>query len=381
MVDTSQTIGNVVSAAEATDLPLNGRDLTQLGLLQPGVAPMTTGLAEAGGIARAGQAFAVNGERPESNNYLLDGASNVDSVNGGYAIRVPVDAVSEFRILTLNAPAEYGNNSGATVSVVTKSGSNAFHGDLYDFVRNSAFDARNFFAATTEPLHRNQYGATLGGPLRKDKDFFFLYYEGQRDSEGKTQGAIVPTAGERAGIFPGLINVFTQQPFNFPNNQIPPSLLSPVALKATQLYPLPNAPGQVYESTQIGTNNYDQGGFRFDHYFNDKDQLFLRYSSSRLHELDPLPIAGAGVPGFPVTDDISTNSVTISDVHLTSSQTVQTFRASFFRNVFLNGQAVNHTPGSSLGFDYQPTLRLNQGDPYLIVSGYASLGNPITGPQ
>ncbi len=108
MVDTSQTIGNVVSAAEANDLPLNGRDLTQLGLLQPGVAPMTTGLAEAGGIARAGQAFAVNGERPESNNYLLDGATNVDSVNGGYAIRVPVDAVSEFRILTLNAPAEYG---------------------------------------------------------------------------------------------------------------------------------------------------------------------------------------------------------------------------------------------------------------------------------
>jgi hypothetical protein len=384
MVDTSQTIGDVVLADQATDLPLNGRDLTQLGLLQPGVAPMTTGLAQAGGIARAGQAFAVNGERPESNNYLLDGATNVDSVNGGYAIRVPVDAVSEFRILTLNAPAEYGNNSGATVSVVTKSGSNAFHGDLYDFFRNSAFDARNFFAATTEPLHRNQYGATIGGPLRKDKDFFFLYYEGQRENAGTTQGGIVPTEAEHGGDFSAqpapLINEFTGM--QFPNNMIPPSLISPIALKAEQLYPLPNAPNQVYESTQIGINNYDQGGFRFDHYFGGgKDQLFLRYSSSRLHELDPLPIAGAGVPGFPVTDDISTNSVTISDVHLTSSQTVQTFRASFFRNVFLNGQAVNHTPGSSLGFDYQPTLRLNQGDPYLIVSGYASLGNPITGPQ
>jgi hypothetical protein len=384
MVDTSQTIGNVVSAGEATDLPLNGRDLTQLGLLQPGVAPMTTGLAEAGGIARAGQAFAVNGERPESNNYLLDGATNVDSVNGGYAIRVPVDAVSEFRILTLNAPAEYGNNSGATVSVVTKSGSNAFHGDVYDFFRNSAFDARNFFAATTEPLHRNQYGATLGGPLRKDKDFFFLYYEGQRENAGTTQGGIVPAQAQHNGDFSGqpgpLINEFTGM--QFPNNMIPPSLISPIALKAEQLYPLPNAPNQVYESTQIGINNYDQGGFRLDHYFGGgKDQLFLRYSSSRLHEFDPLPIAGAGVPGFPVVDDISTNSVTISDVHLTSSQTVQTFRASFFRNVFLNGQAVNHTPGSSLGFDYQPTLGLNQGVPYLIVSGYASLGNPITGPQ
>ena len=154
-------------------LPLNGRNLTQLGLLQPGVAPMTAGLSEAGGILRAGQAFAVNGQRPESNNYLLDGVSNVDSVNGGFALRVPVDAVSEFRILTLNAPAEYGDTSGATTTVVTKSGGNRFHGDVYDFLRNNAFDARNFFAATTEPLHRNQYGATLGGPLRKNKDFFF----------------------------------------------------------------------------------------------------------------------------------------------------------------------------------------------------------------
>ena len=240
-VDTSQTIGNVVSEKEATDLPLNGRDLTQLGLLQPGVAPMTAGLAEAGGIARSGQAYAVNGQRPESNNYLLDGASNVDSVNGGYALRTPVDAVSEFRILTLNAPAEYGDTSGATTSVVTKSGTNSFHGDLYEFLRNDAMDSRNFFAAQTEPLHRNQYGATLGGPIRKDKDFFFVYYEGQRDSEGKTQAAIVPTAAERTGDFSGLINPSTGQPAPlineftgqpFPGNMIPASLQNPIALTA-----------------------------------------------------------------------------------------------------------------------------------------------------
>lgn len=391
LIDTSQTIGNVVSSPETTDLPLNGRDLTQLGLLQPGVAPMPAGLSEAGGIARAGQAFAVNGQRPESNNYLLDGVSNVDSVNGGYALRVPVDAVSEFRILTLNAPAEYGNTSGATTSVVTKSGGNRFHGDVYDFLRNDALDARNFFAATTEPLHRNQYGGTVGGPLRKDKDFFFAYYEGQRDSEGKTQAAIVPTAAERTGDFSALtdpatgqpaplINEFTGQPF--PGNIIPTPLLSSIALKAAQLYPLPNIGTNVYESTQLGTNNYDQGGFRFDHYFDGgKDQMFLRYSVSSQNEFDPLPIAGAGVPGFPVTDDVVTNSVTLSDVHVASSQTVQTFRAAFFRNKFINGQATNHTPGSSLGFAYQPTFGLNQGVPYMIVSGYASLGNPITGPQ
>ena len=389
-VDVGSTLGNVVSAREATDLPLNGRDLTQLGLLQPGVAPMTTGLAEAGGVRRSGQAYAVNGQRPESNNYLLDGASNVDSVNGGYALRMPVDAVSEFRILTLNAPAEYGDTSGATTSMVTKSGSNGLHGDVYEFLRNNAMDARNFFAADTEPLHRNQYGATLGGPVRKDKDFFFLYYEGQRDSEGKTQAAIVPTKVERNGDFSGLtdpatgqpvplINEFTGQPF--PGNQIPGSMQSPIALAAEKLYPLPNVGTNVFESTQIGSTNYNQGGFRYDHYFGPSDQVFVRYSTSSLNALDPLPINGAGVPGFPVKDSIATNSVTGSWVHLISPETVQTVRASIFRNVFVKSQAVNHTPGSSLGFQYQPTLALNQGVPYLIVSGYASLGNPITGPQ
>ncbi|MGA2113944.1 MAG: carboxypeptidase-like regulatory domain-containing protein [Bryobacteraceae bacterium] len=282
-VDTSPTIGNVVSEKQATDLPLNGRDLTQLGLLQPGVAPMTAGLAEAGGIARSGQAYGVNGQGPESNDYLLDGASNVYSVNGGYALRVPVDAVSEFRILTLNAPAEYGDTSGATTSVVTKSGSNSFHGDVYEFLRNNAMDSRNFFASQTEPLHRNQYGATLGGPIRKDEDFFFLYYEGQRDSEGTTQAAIVPTAAERTGNFSGLadsatgqptplINEFTGQPF--PGNQIPASIQSPIALVAENLYPLPNIGTNVFESTQLGSTNYDQGGFRLGHNFSASDQLF-----------------------------------------------------------------------------------------------------------
>ena len=382
LIDTSQTIGNTVLAGEAEDLPLNGRDITQLGLLQPGVAPLPPGLSTAGGIARAGQAFAVNGNAPESNNYLLDGATNVDSVNGGYAIRIPVDAVAEFRILTLNAPAEYGQTSGATTSVVTKSGTNRIHGDVYEFFRNNYLDARNFFAPSADPLHRNQYGATLGGPVRKDKDFFFLYYEGQREAAGETEGGIVPTAGEHTGDFTGqppLINEFSGQ--QFPNNMIPPSLISPISLKAASLYPLPNAPNQVFESTQIGINNYNQGGARLDHYFGTKNQLFMRYSGSGLHQFDPLPISGAGVPGFPVTDDLTTNSFTASDTQLISSQTVETMHFSFFRNVFLNGQAVNHTPGSSLGFGYQPTLALNEGVPYMIVSGYASLGNPIVGPQ
>lgn len=309
-VDVSSTLGNVVSAHDAVDLPLNGRNLTQLGLLQPGVAPLTFGLQQAGGIARANQAYAVNGQPPESNNYLLDGVSNVDSVNGGFALRTPPDAVTEFRILTSNAPPEYGETSGATTTVITRSGTNQFHGDLYDFLRSNAFDARNFFAASTEPLHQNQFGATFGSPIRHDKDFFFAYYEGQRDRQGETRTTIVPPAAERTGDFSGLtdssgsprvlINEFTGQPFSFNgiSGQIPPFMLSPIALKAESLIPLPNIRPSLFSSTQLLDNNYDQGGFRLDHYFRNSDQLFARYSTSSQHQLDPLPINGSRIPGF-----------------------------------------------------------------------------------
>ena len=382
-VDISSTLGNVVSSQEAVDLPLNGRNLTQLGLLQPGVAPMTFGLAQAGGIARSGQAYAVNGHAPESNNYLLDGVSNVDSVNGGFALRTPVDAVNEFRILTSNAPAEYGETSGATTTVITKSGTNAFHGSAYDFLRNSSFDARNFFAAETEPLHQNQFGATLGGPVRRNKDFFFGYYEGQRDEQGETRTAIVPTAAQHTGDFSGqpepLINEFTGQPF--PNNKIPPFLISSIGAAAAALYPLGNISPSLFSSTETLVSDYDQGGFRFDHYFRNSDQIFVRYASSSQYEFDPLPINGSSVPGFPVTDTIRTHSATVSYVHLFSPRTVQTARVAFFRNVFSQGTAQNHTPASTLGFTYKPTLPSVAGSPYFIVSGYGAIGNPITGPQ
>lgn len=378
-VDLGTTLGDVVSDLEAADLPLNGRNLTQLGLLQPGVAPMTGGLSEAGGLARANQAYAVNGQRPESNGYLLDGVSNIDNVNGGFAIRVPVDAIAEFRILTSNAPAEYGGTSGATTSMVTKSGGNSLHGSLWEFLRNNDFDARNFFAAAVEPLHQNQFGATLGGPVRRNKDFFFAYYEGLRDSQGETKIAIVPTPAQRQGNFSGLINYFTGAPV--PGGQIPQSMLNPVALNELSYYPLGNISPSLYSSTVMGSNNYNQGGIRLDHYFSDGDQLFLRYATSNTGEIDPLPIAGAGVPGFPVSDSITTNSATVSETHLFSPGTLQTFRAAFFRNEFIFGQSLNQTPPSDLGFQYQPTLGIAAGPPYLIVSGYASVGDPITGPQ
>jgi len=389
-VDLGSTLGNVVTSHEATELPLNGRNFTQLGLLQPGVAPMTAGLGEAGGLLRSGQAYAVNGQRPESNNYVLDGVSNVNNVDGGYSLRTPVDAISEFRILTSNAPAEYGSTSGATTSVVTRSGGNDLHGSLYEFVRNNDFDGRNFFASSTEPLHQNQFGATFGGPIRKNRDFFFGYYEGLRDRQGETKTAIVPTPAERMGDFSGLtdpqsgasiplINYFTGAPV--PGGILPTGALNSIALKALNFYPLGNLSPSLYASTQMASSNYDQGGARFDHYFGNGDQFFARYATASNNSMDPLPIDGAGVPGFPVGNSSSTNSVVAAYTHLFSPQTVQSVKAAFFRNTFLFDERLNHDDPSTLGFQFKPTLGIAAGPPYLIVSGYASVGDPITGPR
>ncbi len=388
--DLGSTLGNVVTSHEATELPLNGRNFTQLGLLQPGVAPMTAGLSEAGGLLRSGQAYAVNGQRPESNSYLLDGVSNVNSVDGGFALRTPVDAISEFRILTSNAPAEYGSTSGATTTVVTRSGGNDLHGSLYEFLRNNDFDARNFFAASTEPLHQNQFGATFGGPIRKNRDFFFGYYEGLRDRQGETKTAIVPTPAQRRGDFSGLtdpqtgqpvplINYFTGAPV--PGGVLPTYMLSSVALKALNYYPLGNLSPSLYTSTQMSTNNYDQGGARFDHYFANGDQLFARFAMASNNSMDPLPIDGAGVPGFPVANSSTTYSIVASHTHLYSPRTVQTVKAAFFRNTFLFDERLNHDDPANLGFQYKPSLGIAAGPPFLIVSGYASVGDPITGPR
>ena len=386
----SLAVGNVVSGRELLELPLNGRNFSQLGLLQPGVSPLTAGLAEAGGSLRGGQAYAVNGQRPESNNYLLDGVTNVNRVDGGYALRTPVDAIQEFRILTETAPAEYGGTSGATTTVVTRSGSNQLHGTVYEFVRNDAMDARNFFAAQVEPLKQNQFGATLGGPLRRNKDFLFAYYEGFRNRQGITQSATVPSDAQRSGDFSGikdpqtgqpvpLINYFSGQPF--PDNRIPGPAQSAIARKVLEFYPRANAGTNLFVTTQTLHNTADQGGFRFDHTFSERDQLFLRYARSASSAVNPLSVAGANVPGFPVAEDLGIHSVSLSETHLFSGSTVNELRLGFFRNAFDTDKPVNRTPASALGFGYKTTLAAAEGPPFFIVSGYASVGDPITGPR
>ena len=211
---TVTSLGQVVHEQEILDLPLDGRNFSQLGLLQPGVVPLTPGLAEAGGSLREGQAYAVNGQRPESNNFLIDGANNFNGVDGGFVLKPPVDTIAEFRILTHNSNAEFGNSLGSTTNIITKSGSNAIHGAVWEFVRNDAFDATPFLASSVEPLKQNQFGGSVGGPIRKDKTFFYGYYEGFRNRQGETAGSTVPSLKERNGDFSELCDATKGESFD-----------------------------------------------------------------------------------------------------------------------------------------------------------------------
>ncbi|HEX4485780.1 MAG TPA: TonB-dependent receptor [Terriglobales bacterium] len=390
------SLGTVVSEREVLDLPLNGRNFTQLGLLQPGVVPLTPGLAEAGGSLRASQAYAVNGQRPESNNFLIDGANNFNGVDGGFVLKPPVDAVTEFRILTHNSNAEFGNSLGSTTNIITRSGTNQIHGAAWEFLRNDVFDATNYFAQTTEPLKQNQFGVSLGGPIRKDKTFLFGFFEGFRNRQGETDSATVPSLAERNGDFSAictagfengfcrdqnqqLFNVFMNQPY--PNNQFPQQFMNPLSLNLLSFFPEPNAGTNVFTSTQIVRQDSNQFGLRLDHYLTPSDVLNFRYMFSDGSEFHPIPVSGAGVPGFPVGQEQRAQNFVVQETHTFSPAMIGVLRFSFLRNKFLFGERTNHTTPESLGFKYQPSLDVAVGPPYMQLSGYTTVGDPITGPR
>lgn len=384
-IDTStNTLGKVVSEREVLDLPLNGRNFAQLGLLQSGVAPLSAGLATEGGSLRSGQSYAVNGQRPEANNFLLDGVQNVNRMDGGFALKIPIDAIAEFRILTNTAPPEYGANTGSTTSVVTRAGGNQFHGTAYEFFRNDALDTRNYFSSAVEPLKQNQFGVTAGGPIRADRLFFFSYYEGFRNRQGITTSATVPTDAQKSGDFSGighpLIN-FAAGGVPFPNNQIPPAAFNPVAVNVSNLYPSGNVTPSIYTETVVGTNDDDQAGIRIDLHQSDKSQYFGRYSYYTGYNINPVSVRGSDLPGFPTRDDYTANSVVGSNTYLVSPSKINAFEASFFRYEFLFDLRLNKTPPRALGFDYDSASAIGQGPPFFNLSGYSPIGGAITGPR
>lgn len=378
----TNVLGATVSGREIMDLPLNGRNFTQLGLLQAGAAPLTNGLIQAGGPLRQGQTYAVNGSRPEQNLYTLDGGQIVNRMDGGFALRIPVDALAEFRILTQTATPEYGGTGGAITAVVTRSGTNRVHGSIYEFFRNDRLDARNFFSPQVQPLKQNQFGGTLGGPLRRDKLFLFGYYEGYRNRQGLTTSAIVPSTLQRAGDFSGMPTPLLNLAAGgtpFPNGRLPG--INPIAQRILQLYPLPNAGPNLYQTTVVGANNYDQAGARLDYNASEADQVFARFSFSSGNDLNPVSVRGTPIPGFPTRNHLKTHSAEIAETHAFSPFLTNTFRASFLRYQFLFDLRLNQTPPSQFGFAYPSANSLGQGPPFFNVLGYSPVGGAITGPR
>ena len=281
-------LGTVVDARAIRELPLNGRSWTDLATLQPGVAAIETQASYAAAADRGNRGFgsqlSISGGRPRQNNYLIDGVSVNDYSNGGPGSvlggTLGVDAIEEFSVLTANTPAEYGRTSAGVIGAITRAGTNAVHGTVYEFLRNSALDAPNYFdVGRTPPFKRNQFGAAIGGPIWKDHTFLFIDYEGDRQSTGITNTVTVPSASARAGnLSTGNITV------------------NPSAQKYLTFWPLPNggllAGGDTglykFAGQQVVNENFATG--RLDHKFTDRDSLFgvFTFDDTPYHSPDSL---------------------------------------------------------------------------------------------
>ncbi|MCI0627547.1 MAG: TonB-dependent receptor [Acidobacteria bacterium] len=307
---TTSDVGEVVQNQRIVELPLNAREFLMLTRLSPGVTGNIPGALASLQGEWAG--FNASGLRQEFQMVSLHGIINVDPQNNALGVRPSVDAIQEFKIQTTNFSAELPSKGGAVVNIAIKSGTNKFHGSLFEFNRNSAFSARNFFdGQDRKVLNQNQFGGTVGGPVFKNQTFFFAAYEGRKIRRPQTDIGTMPTSDQRRGIFdPGLFgiiydpltwdpNTLRRQPF--PENRIPADRINPVSQKVLEFVSLPNKPG-VVNNINRGYSFADDLGIlnaRFDHHFGDKDVLMFNFNindqtRSEPGSLPPLLIAGFG---------------------------------------------------------------------------------------
>ncbi|MDP6581497.1 MAG: TonB-dependent receptor [Vicinamibacterales bacterium] len=378
----------VIDNVQLTNLPLDGRNFLELSLLAPGTVPAAQGSA---GSVRGAFTLNVNGAREGANAYLLDGAYNVDPKLNTVAVRPPVDAIDEFRLLTSSYDAAFGRHAGAQVNVITKSGSNQLHGTVYEFFRNDALNATNFFAPRNEPaptLERNQFGLSLGGPIATDRTFFFVDYEGTRLTEGITRTTTVPTLAERQGdfsssLFPAPVIPGTQ--FPFPNDRIPAPFQNPIGAAIAALYPLPNrdAPGGNFVSSPELTDRNDQVDLRVDHRLGAGSSLTVRYSVRDRELFEPFSGVGfAEVPGFGTNVPQRSQNLLTSNTQVLSPSLVNDIRVSYTR---VSAGAFHENTGLSLNEQVGlPELSDNTRDfglSFITVTGFSPLGDEFNNPQ
>jgi hypothetical protein len=397
--DTS-SVGQVVTGQTITDLPLNGRNFLELARLATGVLE-----SAAGDRAAEGGAFVANGARSVLNSFMLDGVDNnariVDQQNSSNVVSQPsVDALSEFTIQTNNFSAEYGQAAGAVVNATIRSGTNSFRAVGFEFLRNDAFDARNPFAAASEDkrLNRHQYGGTLGGPIRRDRTFFFGSLEITDEVRGADYRNTVPTAAERAGDFSGFRNsqgrpvviydpATTQPNPNgtgvvrdpFPGNRIPASRINPLAAKLLAMLPLPNLPDLTgnYVVTRDASRMRRQVDTRVDHGFSTNSKLYVRYSLTNRDDRIPgpydAPLIGTTQFQQAVKDQVAHN-LAIGQTQVLSGNRVNELRLGYNRiSDDLYPWVTDTTPAAS-GFKGIPEIAGVTGLPRIAIGGFSNIG-------
>jgi len=396
---TNPSLGQVITSEQVAELPLNGRDFVQLATLTPGTTQETNpGSFFNGGPSsevstRGSYSLSVGGSRAQSTDWLLDGVDNNELTAGGISILPSIDAIQEFKVLTYNYSAEFGTRAGPTVLVTTKSGTNKLHGSVFEFFRNTKLDAKSYFASSKEKFNLNQFGASLGGALQKDKTFFFVDYQGKRQRRGIPFNGLVPTPDMIAGDFTNdalgvirpqvwdgttknsdgfkdIVNPYTFSPFqcDSPNpstsnplapnsdgsqpagfncNKIPREMFDPAfnsavdpsGLAMMMLYPVPvGTPNTstLTNYTNVPVRSLNEGEFdvRLDHTFSAKDSVFARFSYDQANSFIP-----GGSPGFAEanafgsTQNISNHgrNVAISETHIFSDRNINQFTAGFNR--------------------------------------------------
>jgi hypothetical protein len=384
-VDTvSATLGKVETTQRILQLPLVDRDTMQLGLLQAGVfAPDQ----DDGSL----NPFAVSGQRSESMTFLLDGADNNDFLGNNHVVNPNPDAVAEFKILTNNYTAEYGRTSGGIINQVIKSGSNAVHGSAFEFFRNTALDASDYFLGSVPILRRNLFGGTIGFPIKKDKLFFFASYQGARRSEGQNPGELpVLSPAERTGDFSELLpDVQLVNPAknnkNYKNNQVP---VDPVIANYINNYlPLPNRPDNNFVADPVAQIKDDQFIFRLDYTISKKDTLSAVYIFDDTPDTYPFQVtngasSGGDVPvgsGFTDANRFQTGNITWT--RTISPTIVNELRFATNRVATLTAVPTTTTSPSALGFlTVTPDDPKGTAPPLLTVSNNFNLGPSPQGP-
>jgi Carboxypeptidase regulatory-like domain/TonB-dependent Receptor Plug Domain len=377
------TLGQVITAEQVANLPLNGRDFVQLATLTPGTTQETNPNSFSNGgpsseVATRGTfSLSVGGSRANSTDWLFDGVDNNELTSGGIGILPSIDAIQEFKVLTYNYSAEYGTRAGPTVLITTKSGTNQFHGSLFEFFRNTKLDARSYFASSREQFNLNEFGGAGGGPIQKDKTFIFVDYQAKRQRHGEPFLGLIPTQAMVNGdftedplggtrgvtsyngtVFPNLLNPYTFSPFQCdgagnpiaPNpdgsqvagaaacNKIPAAMIDPTGQAMMKLYPLTNSinTSTLTNFASVPVRSLNEGEFdgRLDHTFSSKDSIFARFSYDQAVSFIPGGSPGFAAPSpFASSQNITNHgrNVAISETHIFSDHNLNQLTVGFNR--------------------------------------------------